>query len=57
MTIGHCYTPGDQAATLSRIANEGGAGTRERYTDRKVLKNRPASFLCVVQPQELLKVF
>jgi len=58
MMLGHCYTPGDQAATWSKIANEGGASKRKRYTDRKVLKNRPVTFFfCLVQPQELLKSF
>jgi len=42
-TLGHCYTPGDQAATWSKIANEGGASRRKRYTDRKVLTNRPVT--------------
>ena len=58
MTLGHCYTPGDRAATWSKIANEGGASKRKRYTDRKVLKNRPVTFFfffCLVEPQQLLK--
>lgn len=29
-TLGHCYTPGDQAATWPKIANEGGATKRQR---------------------------
>jgi hypothetical protein len=30
MTLGHCYTAGDQAATWSKIANEGGASKRKK---------------------------
>jgi hypothetical protein len=29
-TLGHCYTPGDQAATWSKIANEGGNEQEEK---------------------------